>query len=172
MTKAFGVARSLLAAAWGFFVHHYPVVLAFGALASAQRFVAVGDIDFPLAESWVGETFTMLVRIAFVVWVVRRVLRDRPAPAVGSHVTGTVVASTVYLMALSLVSKIGLDAIGSQLVSEEHQSTYFSWELAIKNVTVIPFVLVWVVVLVTAVRDRRPDEAVLSASAERARDQT
>ncbi|WP_262848950.1 hypothetical protein [Mumia quercus] len=155
MTESFAAATSLLAEAARFFVRHYPIVFAFGALASVQRFVSVSRYDVPLLTGISGELITMAVRIAFAVWVVRAVLRDRPDPPTTSAGTlGIVLASTAYLVLMTLVFKVGLDLIGSRLVAEAHQTTYTSWELALKNVTVIPFVLVWMVILVVALVSR------------------
>lgn len=168
MTESFAAATSLLVDAARFFVRHYPIVFAFGALASVQRFVSVSRYDVPLLTGFSGEVVTMAVRIAFAVWVVRAVLRDRPDPPTTSAGTlGIVLASTAYLVLMTLVFKVGLDLIGNRLVAEAHQATYTSWELAVKNVTVIPFVLAWLVILVIGLASRpaTDDDAASSAPA-------
>jgi hypothetical protein len=141
-------SRTVLAYALSFFVRHYPVVFAFGALASAQRFLAVGG-----GEQWAwtggvgGEVFTNGVRVLFLVWVVRRMLPGIPAADVGrglqryltDHASSMVVNGAV-LVALTLVFKLGIDTWVASLAEPR---TALAWVLAVKNVTIIPFMMVW-----------------------------
>lgn len=152
--RAWAEAVEILAEAWGFFARNYPIVFAFGALASVQRFLAVSG-----TAGWAGgvggELFTAVVRLAFVAWLVRTLLRGRPATwadagarwsAWASRHRATLLASAGLLLAFLLVFKAIPDAMAGR-VGGIDESTWMSWELAIKNVTVIPFTMVWMTVL-------------------------
>ncbi|TDE90775.1 hypothetical protein EXU48_16785 [Occultella glacieicola] len=153
---AWGEAVGVFGVAGVFFVRHYPVVFAFGAVASAQRFLAVGgDERFAWAGGVGGEVVTVAVRVLFLVWVVRRVFADSDAPwsEVGDRLsrflegrTGVLLASAALLVALTIVAKVIPDAVAAGLETSA-RATFLSWELAIKNVSVIPFVMVWLTVL-------------------------
>lgn len=160
-------------AALRFFGRHYLVIAGFGVLASAQRFLAVaGGESFAFAGGVGGEVFTALVRVAFLVWLVRVLFREVPSVpwrAMGPRLSRFVddhvpmlLASAAMLVGLTIVFKVIPDAFAAGL-PEEQRSTFLAWELAVKNVTVIPFVMVW---LTTIAREalRLPEEA--SAPAE------
>jgi len=155
---AWAEATSILGEAWRFFVRHLPVVLALGVLASAQRFLSVGGLA-PWAGGAAGEIFTGTVRVVFVVWVVRRLARthgidwSRAGERWSAWFTrhgSAVLASLVYLAALLLVAKVVPDALAGR-VGGVDRPTYLAAELAIKNVTVIPFTMIWMTLL-TVVR--------------------
>ena len=150
-------AASILAEAWRFFARHYLIVLAFGGLASIQRFLAVSG-DAAWAAGVGGEVFTAAVRLAFIAWAVRRLLRDRPVAWVGatarwsawnSRHWPTVLASMAFLLVLTVVLKVLPDALAGR-VGGIDVSTWLAWELAIKNVTVIPFTMLWMTILFAA----------------------
>ncbi|MFD2793694.1 hypothetical protein ACFS27_09040 [Promicromonospora vindobonensis] len=152
--RARAEAVEILADAWRFFVQHYPIILAFGALASAQRFLAVsGTADW--AGGVGGELFTAAARLAFVAWLARTLLRDRPVEWAGagarwsawaSRHRATLLASAGLLLLFLIVFKAIPDALAGR-VAGISESAWMSWELAIKNVTVIPFTMVWMTVL-------------------------
>lgn len=145
-------AGSVLATAGRFFIRHYPVILALGAVASLQRFLAVGgDERFGFAGGVGGELVTAAARLLLVVWVARRMFDgteiawSQVGPLLRRFVAtraGVLVASAALLVGLTVVAKVIPDAIGAAL-PETARASYMSWELAIKNVTVIPFTLVW-----------------------------
>ncbi|WP_156252724.1 hypothetical protein [Pseudactinotalea terrae] len=149
-------AAGVLATATRFFVRHYPIVLVFGAVASLQRFLAVGGDDrFAFAGGLAGELVTAAVRVLFLVWLVRRMFAgdDIGWSQVGHRLgrfgrtrTGAVLATAVMLVGLTIVAKVIPDAVAATL-PESERATYLSWELAIKNVTVIPFTMVWLTAL-------------------------
>lgn len=154
-------AVAVLVQALGFFGRHYAVVAAFGVLASAQRFLAVGGGGErfgtlgDLAAGVVGEVFTALVRVAFLVWLVAALFRgadvrwSQVGARLGRFVDGHVpmlLASGVLLLLLTVVFKVAPDAVGHGL-DPDARPTFVAWELAIKNVTIIPFVMVWMTVL-------------------------
>lgn len=150
-------AASVLATSARFFGRHYPVVLAFGAVASLQRFLAVGGGErFAFAGGVPGELVTAAARVLFVVWVARRMFAgagvswaqvgDRFGRFARSR-TGVLLASASMLVALTLVAKVIPDAVVATL-PEQSRSGWRSWELAVKNVTVIPFTMVWMTALV------------------------
>ncbi|MBZ2195900.1 hypothetical protein [Occultella gossypii] len=153
---AWSEAIGIFGTAGGFFVRHYPIVFAFGAVASVQRFLAVGGGErFAWAGGVGGEVVTAGVRVLFLVWVIRRAFADTDVPwsEVGARLsrfvdgrTGVLLASAALLVALTIVAKVIPDAIGTGLDTSA-RATYQSWELAIKNVTVIPFTMVWLTML-------------------------
>lgn len=145
-------AWAVLGQAFSFTARHYLVVLAFGALASLQRFLSVGGGDrFAWTGGVPGEIFTALARVLFLVWVVRALFAGsgvswsqvgpRLSAFASSH-TAMVVASGVALVLLTAVAKGIPDGIAATL-DEGPRATFQSWELAIKNVTVIPFTMIW-----------------------------
>ena len=152
MNVAFAEAWTTFGQALSFTVRHYPVVAGFGILASAQRFLAVGGGErFAWAGGVAGEVFTTVVRVLFVLWVVRALFRGSDAGwsqvgprfsrFVDAH-TGMLLASAVLLVALTVVAKVIPAAVAGALPPDAH-TTFVAWELAIKNVTVIPFTIVW-----------------------------
>ncbi|MFD2027689.1 hypothetical protein [Promicromonospora aerolata] len=162
----------LLAETWRFFAQNYPVVLAFGALASIQRFLAVSG-----TAEWAGgpggEAFTAVARIAFIAWLAWALLRDRRIEGSGagarwsdwiSRHRGTLLVSAGFLLVFLLVFKVVPDSMAGR-VGGIDEATWMSWELAIKNVTVIPFTMVWMTVLLAARPLRR--EAAPEPPAER-----
>ena len=168
--RAWAEAVEILGEAWRFFARNYPVVFAFGALASVQRFLAVsGTVDW--AGGLGGELFTAAARLAFIAWLVRALLRDRPAEWAeagarwstwASRHWATLAASTGLLLLFLIVFKAIPDALAGRVAGIE-ESTWMSWELAIKNVTVIPFTMVWMTVLLAA-RPLSPEAALESPS--------
>lgn len=150
------------------FARSYPVVFVFGAIASVQRFVSVsyGDqLSTPLMIG--GEVLTAGVRILFLIWVYRRLIRSDarlrllPFRAWGptlerfSRSHPRVIVGHVLLLSLALVVfKVGFDVGIPALFPEMNGDTYLSWVLAIKNVTIIPLTMIW---LLTAVRDALMD---------------
>jgi len=145
-------AWTVLGQAFSFTARHYVVVLALGGLASLQRFLAVGgDERFAWAGGVPGEVFTGVVRVLFLVWVVRTMFAGagvswsqagpRLSAFAGSHAP-MLVASGVALVLLTLVAKGIPDGIAATLDGDA-RATFQSWELAIKNVTVIPFTMIW-----------------------------
>ncbi len=152
--NAWTEAVEILAEAGRFFARHYPIVFAFGALASIQRFLAVsGGAEW--AGGVGGEIFTAAARIAFVIWFVRRMLRDRPVEWSGAGARWSawnsknwtaVLVTMGFLILFMVVFKVVPDSMAGQ-VGGIDRSTWLSWELAIKNVTVIPFTMVWMTIL-------------------------
>lgn len=145
-------AIAILAETWRFFARHYPVVLAFGALASAQRFLSVsGTADWAGGAS--GETFTAAARIAFVAWAAATLLRGTAWRDAGARWSAwnarnwPTVLATMGLLALFLVVfKVIPDALAGRVGGIDRE-TWLAWELAIKNVTVIPFTMLWMTML-------------------------
>lgn len=150
MRTGWNSARGILADALRFFFRHYTVVLAFGLLASAQRFLAVGgDERWAWTGGLGGELFTNAIRLLFAVWVVRTMFRPldvswsdagrRFGRYVSDH-TPTLLWSGAVLVGLTLVFKVGVDAWIAGLAEPR---TALAWTLAIKNVSIIPFMIVW-----------------------------
>ena len=163
-----GSAGQTVRSALTLFIRAYPVVFVFGAIASVQRFVSVsyGDqLSTPLLIG--GEVLTAGVRIGFLIWVYRRLIRsDRrlrllpfgawsPALARFSRSHPRVIVGHVLLLCLALVVfKVGFDVAIPAVFPDMNGDTYLSWVLAIKNVTIIPLTMIW---LVAAVRDALVD---------------
>ncbi|ACQ79774.1 hypothetical protein Bcav_1518 [Beutenbergia cavernae DSM 12333] len=154
MTRGWSQASATFGVALRFFFRHYAAIAAFGALASAQRFLAVsGDERFAFAGGVGGEVFTAVVRLMFLAWLVRTLFRaERAMPwaqlgrRLSRFVAGNapmLLASAAMLVGLTLVFKVVPELLAADLSPDAH-ATFLSWELAIKNVTVIPFVMVWV----------------------------
>lgn len=151
-----GAVSTVLAAA-RFFVRHYPVVFAFGLGASVQRFLSVryGD-SWPAAAGVAGETFTLVLRLLFLVWVARALLREpgltaragRRLAVFARRDWPVLVGHLVLLVAATLVFNTLLEGGGAALFPESARAEVLSWLLAVKNVTVIPFTLIWVVTMV------------------------
>lgn len=154
-------AWAVVVRAGRFFGRHYAVIAAFGLLASVQRFLAVGGGEErfgragELAAGVGGEVFTAAVRLAFLAWLVVTLYRGVDVPwsqvgaRIGRFVEGHVpalLASGALLILLTLVAKVVPDAIARGLDAAT-RPTALAWELAIKNVTVIPFVMVWLTTL-------------------------
>lgn len=150
-------AVEILTEAWRFFARNYLAVLSFGALASIQRFLAVSD-----TAEWAGgaggEVFTAVVRLAFVAWLVRALLRERRVEGASagarwsawiSRHRATLLVSTGFLLVFLLVFKAIPDSLAGR-VGGIDETTWMSWELAIKNVTVIPFTMLWMTILFVA----------------------
>lgn len=155
---ALRTAWTTVSHAAAFFGRHYPVVFAFGGAASIQRVISVlyGD-ELPTAANVTGEIFTAAVRLAFVVWLVRTLItRDdglsrRAGPRLWAFCRlqwPVVVGHLVLLTAAALIFNNLLEGAGAALVSEDQLPTFWAWLLAVKNVTIIPFTLVWLVVMV------------------------
>ena len=152
-------ALSTLAATARFFGRHYLVVFAFGLGASLQRFLSVryGD-SWPAAGGVVGEIFTLVLRLLFLVWVARALLRKpgllwhagRRLAAFARHSWPVLVGHLVLLTAATLIFNTLLEGVGPALLPESARADFLAWLLAVKNVTVIPFTLIW---LVTMLRD-------------------
>lgn len=151
MRAAWSEAVGVLGRAGRFFLRHYPVVFGFGAVASIQRFLAVGgDEQFAFADSLVGELVTAATRVLFVLWLAWRLFADRDVPwsQVGERLgrfieqrTAMLLISAGMLAVLTVIANVIPSMIGAVLPVA--RSTVEAWELAIKNVTVIPFVIVW-----------------------------
>ena len=145
-------AVAILAETWRFFARHYPVALAFGALASAQRFLSVsGTADW--AGGAGGEIFTAVARIAFVAWAAATLLRGTAWQDAGARWAAwntrnwPTVLATMGLLALFLVVfKVIPDALAGRVGGIDRE-TWLAWELAIKNITVIPFTMLWMTML-------------------------
>lgn len=150
-------AVEILTETWRLFVRNYPVVFAFGALASIQRFLAVsGTAEW--AGGVGGEVFTAAARLAFIAWLAWALLRDRRAGGPGaagrwsdwvSRHRVTLLISTGFLLVFLIVFKAVPDSLAGR-VGGIDEATWMSWELVIKNVTVIPFTMVWMTVLLAA----------------------
>ncbi|MFI5490280.1 hypothetical protein [Micromonospora echinaurantiaca] len=154
-------ARAVLVAALRFFVRHYPVVFAFGVLASTQRFLAVGGgEDWAWTGGIAGELFTNGIRLLFLVWVARNMLRTlrptwsdvrRSSDYIAGH-RAAMLWNGVVLVALALVFKVGVDTWIAGLAEPR---TALAWTLAVKNVTIIPFMIVWALAVVRAALEER-----------------
>ncbi|MBF6214654.1 hypothetical protein IU433_25915 [Nocardia puris] len=140
-----------------FSIRHYPVIFCCGALVSAQRFLAVGGGDrFAFAGGVAGELFTLAVRLAFLGWVIATVFRPRvpwrtAADRLGEAFrdrTRLLLASAGILVALAAVFKALPWIVATSFVEPDGRDTFLAWELAVKNVTVIPFTMIWIALLV------------------------
>lgn len=161
MTTGWVESRAVLVNALRFFVRHYPVVFAFGVLASTQRFLAVGGgEDWAWTGGIAGELFTNGARLLFLVWAARTMLRTlRPTWSDVRHSTdylaghrAAMLWNGVVLVALTLVFKVGVDTWIAGLAEPR---TALAWTLAVKNVTIIPFMAVWAVAIVRAALEER-----------------
>lgn len=146
------------------FTRCYPVVFAFGAVASVQRFVAVsyGDqLSTPVNIG--GEVLTGAVRVLFLIWVWRRLINtDVPLRHLSlrqwmptlerftRHHPRVIIGHVLFLGLALVVFKVGFDVGVPALFPDLDGDVYTSWVLAIKNVTIIPLTMIW---LVTGVRD-------------------
>lgn len=152
-------ALSLLAQAGAFFGRHYLVIALFSAPAALQRFVAVGGggVRFgplaSMAQGVIGELATVALRLGLLAWLVATIFRGVPRADASSRLTHFVeahapmlLASAGLLVLLTLLANGIPMALRSGLVEPERKSL-LAWELAIKNLTIIPFVMVWMVLL-------------------------
>ncbi|GAA2243536.1 hypothetical protein GCM10010413_53030 [Promicromonospora sukumoe] len=145
-------ALQILAETWQFFARHYPVVFACGALASAQRFLSVsGTADW--AGGIGGEAFTAATRLAFGAWAAVVLLRGTEWSDAGARWSAwvtrswpTILATMAALALFLVVFKLIPDALAGRVGGIDRE-TWLAWELAIKNVTVIPFTMLWMTVL-------------------------
>lgn len=155
MRDAWSEAFQVLGRALRFFARHYPVVFAFGAVASLQRFLAVGgDERFAFADTIGGEVVTMASRVLLVLWVVRKLFADEGVPwsQVGKRLerfvegrVGMLLVSGGMLVLLTGISQ-GVPALVEMTLADAGPIVE-AWVLATKNVTVIPLVIVWLTVL-------------------------
>ncbi|MBL7524737.1 hypothetical protein I6A84_43530 [Frankia sp. CNm7] len=162
MRVGFVEAGDVLCRALGFFGRRYLVIAAFGALASAQRFLAVSEDErFAFAAGAGGEIFTAAVRLAFLGWLAHTLLGYTPVPwsQAGARLSRfaearwpMLVASGVILVALTVVFK-GIPDAAIAGLAEENRARARSWELAVKNVTIIPFVMTWLTMIVRVALD-------------------
>ena len=139
----------------GWFGRHSPAVAAFGLLASVQRFTAVcSGKQSSWASGAPGELFAAASRVGFLAWCIRRVFDGSPAPArdvprrlvrYGREHAGAVEAGGLLFGALIVVFKLVPDAVIARM-DEDSRKRASAWELAIKNVTIIPFTIVWIVI--------------------------
>lgn len=159
MRQGIHEALTLLAQAGVFFGRHYPVIVAFCAPVALQRFMAVGGAGErfgsvgSIAGSFVGELMTIALRLGLLAWLVGRLFRGvSRADASGrlSHFfeghTAMLLTSLGILVLLAALMNAGPAVLRSGL-DESSRKSLLAWELAIKNLTVIPFVIVWVVLI-------------------------
>lgn len=152
-------ALDTLGEAIRFFGRNYPIVFGFGILASIQRAGSVlfGD-QFPAAANLAGELFTFGVRAAFVTWLGWRLLVRAPGwpsftEAARRSGRGLAASWRVqlwhagYLLALTLIFNNLLEGVGPLLVPASAQDLFWAALLAIKNVTIIPFCLIWLIMI-------------------------
>lgn len=152
-------ALDTLGEAIRFFGRNYPVVFGFGVLASIQRAGSVlfGD-QLPAAANLAGEVFTLGVRAAFVAWLGWRLLAREPEgssfPESARRIGRGLVASwrvqlwhAGYLLALTLIFNNLLEGVGPLLVPASAQDLFWAALLAIKNVTIIPFCMIWLIMI-------------------------
>lgn len=150
-------ALSLFGQAGVFFGRHYAVIAAFCVPAALQRFLAVGggaERFGPIgavAAGWMGELTTIALRLGLVAWLVGKRFRgiSRADASRGlsefldAHVP-MLLASVGLLILLSVVAN-AVPAVLRSGLDDSARRSFLAWELAIKNMTLIPFVLVWVV---------------------------
>jgi len=149
-----------------FFGRRYPVMFAFGVGVSVQRLISVAYPDlWPPAAGVAGETFTLTARLLFLGWVARALLRQpgltthapRRLSAFARRDWPVLVGHLVLLAAATLVFNAVLEGGGAALLPESARPTFLAWVLAVKNVTVIPFTLVWLVMMVRDALRRVPE---------------
>lgn len=155
MREEMSEAWEVLGRSARWFGRNYPVVASYGLLASVQRFMAVrGGRGSSWAGGAPGEVFTAATRVGLSVWCVTKVFRDCPVSPRevprriwrhGRSHPQDVAAGAALLGAFTVVSKVIPDAVVAHL-DEERRRRASAWELAVKNVTVIPFTVVWMVI--------------------------
>lgn len=97
--------------------------------------------------------FTAAARLAFVTWAAVVLLRGTEWSDAGARWSAwatrswpTILATMVALALFLVVFKLIPDALAGR-VGDIDRETWLAWELAIKNVTVIPFTMLWMTVL-------------------------
>lgn len=151
-----------------FFRRNFLVIVAFGGLASLQRFLSVGgDPRFEWAGGIGGELFTLAARVAFLAWLVRAVFRGRRPPdraerarmgSSNARHRDMILGSVAIFLAMTIVFKIVPDTLVAGFGDAERQAGV-AWILAVKNVTIIPFTMLWLTLLVrhALVPDEQPE---------------
>src|SRR5690606_35560723 len=160
-------AFSLLAQAGIFFGRHYPVIARFCIPVALQRFVAVGDGERfaslgALAAGPAGELTTAAFRLGLLVWLVSRSFRGAEVSrselagrfAESVQANGHMLLATAGVLVLFAIVANGIPAIVRSGLGEASRKSALAWELGIKTLTVIPFAMVWTVVVARVVLGR------------------
>lgn len=144
-----GTALEALRWAMGFHGRHLPIISALMLVPTVQRFVIMSwSLPGPVAVT--SEVAVLVARIALVVYVIRGV---GPVP----HAWGSTKAflhdrwpSLLITLGLLAVAFAFFDITLERLVPVpgSAEDTYRSILFAVKNLTVIPFTVIWVVSVV------------------------
>jgi hypothetical protein len=139
--------------ALGFHRRHAALITALSLVVVIQR-VAVQFWDLPGLAAVAGELVTALARLALVAVVVRIAILSEPAPPGGRWRSARIflrdrwpslVVQWVLLMAVSAVTVVIPNVVLAPLVPSGGQPYYWAGLLAVKNVTIIPFTMIWMV---------------------------
>lgn len=145
---AFDLPRWALA----FHRRHLVLVTALSLVPAGQRVVSQLWADHLPGSAQIGsEVLTEAARLALLV-VVWRLSRDRPPPAAGARWRGLLAQAGLMLLALAVFRGVP-EAVRAYAVPANAQHTYEAVLLGAKNLTVIPFTIIW---LVGAVRQALP----------------
>ncbi|GAA1327238.1 hypothetical protein [Pseudonocardia xinjiangensis] len=155
MLKDIRTALAVPRWALGFFGRHVVMVVGLGAIPAIERFTGQLGARDPLLGTTL-EVTTLAVRIVFVALVVRLAVTREPAiSALGAAEVGRRLRAFAAHHPRSLVLQVGLiavlfalaDLVPEQLVPALTPVGPLYWAvlLAVKNVTVIPFTMIWLV---------------------------
>ncbi|CAM5468911.1 hypothetical protein GCM10010329_31480 [Streptomyces spiroverticillatus] len=141
---------------WALSFHrrHVLAITALGLVAASERFFSRLFEDLPRLPL---EALTMASRLALVAYVIHLALRKDPAVAFGRgegsvpkrHPTTAraflpyLAGQGVLLCAAMFVFDFLPEQVFARYVPAAHHPLYFGCLLALKNVTVIPFTLIW-----------------------------
>ncbi len=167
MRIQFGTALDALRWAISFHGRHLLIISALMLVPSIQRFVIMSrDLPGPVATA--SEVLVMAARIALLVYVIRAI---GPAPHAWASAKAFLrdrwpsLLITLGLLAVAFAFfDLALERVVPLVVPDDAEDTYRSVLFAVKNLTVIPFTMIW---MVSVVRQAVQYDLAVSAGAAR-----
>lgn len=150
------VTTALAALRWALSFHrrHLAVVTALMAVPALQRFVVM-SWDLPGPAAVASEVIVMAARIGLIVYVVRRI---GPAPHAWRSAQAflrqrwpSLLVTLALLTVAFVIFDVTLERIVPQAVPDAARDAYRSALFALKNLTVIPFTMIWLVAVIRQV---------------------
>jgi hypothetical protein len=132
---------------WALAFHHRHLVLvtALSLVPAGERVISQLWADHLPGSARVGsEVVTEAARLALLIAVWRLATRDDPPRAAGPRWRALLTQAGLMLVAL-VVFRFIPEAVRAYAVPEHAQHTYEAVLLGVKNLTVIPFTIIWLV---------------------------